>query len=428
MSSGPLAVAPFRRLAIGWTFSNFGDSLLYLSLAIWTKDLTGSDAAAGLVLLFLGLPVLLAPIAGYLADRFPRRRLVTVANLVAAVGVLSLVFVKDAGDVWLIYLVTFGYGFVTYVTSACASGLVADMLPEEHLAGANGLLSTIDQGLRLLSPLAGAAVYTLIGGGAIAATTSAMLVIAALIVATIDFVESPPTPAEDRESFWNELTAGARHMRRTPILARLTLFVAVAVGVTGVLNSTIFASVEQGLGRSSTFLGILLSIQGGGSVIGGVTAAAVIRRLGEKTALGVGLVVMAVGLSATMTSSTVVMCAGVFALGVSIPWEIVAFATLRQRLTPLPLQGRVSAAANLALNAPQSLGTATGAALIASVDYRILVGVMVAVIAACGLAIMGSRVAAVSMTAATAAQPARSAHERSVNENSCQPATSGMAP
>lgn len=51
----------FRRLSAGWAFSNFGDSCLYLTLAIWVKDLTGSDASAGLVFLFLGLPFLLAP-------------------------------------------------------------------------------------------------------------------------------------------------------------------------------------------------------------------------------------------------------------------------------------------------------------------------------------------------------------------------------
>ena len=109
--------------------------------------------------LFLGLPVFLAPFAGQLADRMSRRRLVVATNLVAAAGVLALGLVSGAGDVWLIYAVTFGYGFLGYVTSAAGTGLVRDLLDDDQLASGNGVLSTIDQGMRLLSPLAGAAVY-----------------------------------------------------------------------------------------------------------------------------------------------------------------------------------------------------------------------------------------------------------------------------
>ena len=100
----------FRRLAIGWTFSNLGDSVLYLTLAIWVKDITDSNAAAGLVFLFLGLPVLVAPLAGQIADRRSRRRLAIYANLVEAVVVIMLVFVDGRSDVWIIYAVTFAYG------------------------------------------------------------------------------------------------------------------------------------------------------------------------------------------------------------------------------------------------------------------------------------------------------------------------------
>ena len=113
-----MKVPAFRRLALAWSLSNFGDSALYLSLAIWVKDLTDSDAAAGLVFLFLGLPVFLAPLAGQLADRHSRRRIVVIANIVGALGVLTLGVVDDRSQVWVIYLVTFAYGLLTYVTSA----------------------------------------------------------------------------------------------------------------------------------------------------------------------------------------------------------------------------------------------------------------------------------------------------------------------
>jgi MFS family permease len=387
-----LAHRPFRRLTVAWTFSNFGDSALYLTVAIWAKDLTGSNAAAGLVFLALGLPVFLAPLAGQLADRVSRKRLVAVVNLVAAAGVLALLAVDDAADLWLIYVVTFGYGWVGYVTSAAQSGLLRDMLDDGDLAGANGLLTTLDQGLRLLTPLAGAGLYALYGGGAVAVLTASMLVIAALVLLTVRIDESPPTPAAEREGFRRELTAGFRHLRSTPALADLILLLSIAVAVTGFANSASFAIVE-GLGMPTEFFGIVSSIQGGGSIVGGLTAALLIRRMGERASVGVGLLVLGSGLGLALTPSPVVVCIGAVVLGLGVVWSVVGMVTLRQRLTPPRLQGRTSAATNMALNGPQVVGTATGAALIAVVDYRVLVAAMTVTILTCAIALLVRKVA-----------------------------------
>jgi MFS family permease len=379
----------FRRLAVAWTFSNFGDSVLYLTLAIWVKDLTHSNTAAGLVFLFLGLPVLFAPFAGQLADRYSRRKIVIGANLIEAIVVLALVFVHGRSDVWLIYTVTFVYGFLTYVTSAAGSGLVRDLLTDEQLASGNGLLSSIDQGLHLLSPLLGVGVYGLFGGAALAITTSTILVAAALLTVTVRLVEHISTDA--REPFWPEITAGVRHIRRVPVLARVTTALAVALLVTGFSNIAIFAVIDQGLHRSSEFFGVLASIQGGGSVLGGLTAAAVITRVGERGAMAIGLVLLGIALAFDAIGSTTVVIVSEVVVGIVIPWVIVAFTTLRQRVTPPELQGRVSSATNMALNGPQTVGTAVGAALIAVVDYRVLIVSMGMVIAACAAPIAARR-------------------------------------
>jgi MFS family permease len=374
-------------LVVAWSFSNFGDSVLYLTLAIWAKDLTDSDAAAGLVFLFLGLPVFLAPFAGQLADRYSRRRIVVSSNLVAAVVVLSLWFVDGPRQMWLIYLVTFLYGLLTYVTSAAGSGLVKDMLADDQLASANGILNTIDQGLRLLSPLVGAGVYAAFGGFAISVVTFVMLVIAALIMLTLRLEESPP---EERGAFWEDFTAGFRHIRRVPLLTRMTLAMGAAFAMTGFASTTSFAVIERGLGRPAEFFGILASVQGGGSILGGITAAALIHRLGERRVVALGLVMLGVGLGVMAVPEVWVVVACEVLVGLSIPWFVVGFVTLRQRLTPNRLQGRVSAFTSMALNGPQVGGTASGAVLIAFIDYRVLVIAMGLSVALCALAIVPS--------------------------------------
>lgn len=406
----------FRRLAIAWTFSNFGDSALYLTIAIWAKDLTGSNAAAGLVFLALGLPVFLAPFAGHVADRVSRRRLVIVVNLVAAIGVLSLLVVESAAQIWIVYAVTFGYGCVGYLTSAAQSGLLKDMLDDDELGSANGLLSTIDQGLRLLTPLVGAGIYALYGGGTVAVLTSSVLVVAAIVMVTVRIAETPPVPADDREGYVRELTAGFRHIRSVPVLAQLIVLVGIAFAVTGLANSTMFALIDEGLGLDSEFFGVLASIQGGGAIIGGLTAGLAIRRFGERATVGAGLAGAAVGLATGLTGAVTVVCAGSVVLGLGVVWLVVGLVTLRQRLTPPSLQGRTSSATIMALNGPQTAGTAVGAALIAIVDYRVLIAVMAGTILACAIMLLVRRAPRVGSRASDLAQwPAEPATVRTLS-------------
>jgi predicted MFS family arabinose efflux permease len=106
--------------------------------------------------------------------------------------------------------------------------------------------------------------------------------------------------------------------------------------------------------------------------------------------MAVGLVMLGAGSAAIVAPSTWLLCAAAAVVGVAVPWMMVAFTTLRQRLTPGALQGRVAAATNMALNGPQTAGTALGAALITVVDYRLLGLVMAVTIAACAVPTLGS--------------------------------------
>src|ERR671933_95180 len=95
-----------RTFLFGWTLSQFGDWAMFFVLAIWTKDLTHSNSAAGLIFFALALPSLFSPLAGVVVDRFSRRKVMIWTYLTEAVVLLSLLFVHDRGDVWILYAVT----------------------------------------------------------------------------------------------------------------------------------------------------------------------------------------------------------------------------------------------------------------------------------------------------------------------------------
>lgn len=401
-----LAIPMFRRFTGAWTIGNLADSALFLTLSIWVKDISGSSSAAGMVFLALGLPIVFSPFMGALADRFPRRRLLILGNAVSAGSALLLLLVAGPDGLWLIYVVAFIYGLLGILNGAAQSGLVRDMLQDENLDSANGLLSTIDQGLRIFTPLLGAALYTLWGGGALAVGVAGALLLTAGLLITVPVQESAPEPASERGGFWHENSAGFRHLNSIPVLWRMVVVTAIALGVIGMFNSTLFELIDKGLGKDPEFFGILMSLQGAGSILGGLTAAMLMRRAGPVRAVGFGLGL--IGLAALAAATDLlpfvaehglllaVVLPALFLAGVGIPWIFVALVTTRQRLTPARLQGRAAAATNLVLNIPQLASIAVGALLVAILDYRWLMLIAGLVIAGCAYSMLRTTLEAVA--------------------------------
>jgi MFS family permease len=376
---GALRDPRFRRLFAGQALSSFGDSALYLTLGIWAKTLTGSNAAAGGVFLALATPTLFAPLAGHLADRMRRKTLLIAVNAITALIVLSLIFVRSRDQLWLIYLVAFCYGTSFDLLSAAGAGLRKDMLHGSDLASANAALQMSSQGLRILSPLVGSGLFVAFGGPSVA-TFDAVTFLAA-IVATLRVPESEPD--KTRGSFWRDTTAGFRHIRAVPLLAQLSLVSAIAFGVTGMTETVIFAVVGEGLHRPASFMGVVLSVQGGGSIAAGLAAAYLMRRAGAARTVGFALGCFALAALLYQSGSLPLVLAGAVADGLGVVWLSVGLFTAMQVHTPPRLQGRVDAAATTLLITPQTVSIAAGAALISVVSYRLMLVVMMTVIGAC---------------------------------------------
>lgn len=386
-----LRLAPFRRLLGGWSIGNLADSALFLTLAVWAKDLTGSSAAAGMVFFALAAPALAVPLLGLLVDRVRRKPLMVWANLIAAGAAASLIFVTDASHMWLLYAVTVVYGTLGILNGSALSGLLRDMFADEFLDDANAMLTTIDQGLRVFTPLLGAGLYVWWGGRALGVGVAVLLLLTAMTLHTVKAVESTPETDPDQQ-MWAETMAGFHHLRSVPVLWSIVTVTAVAFGVIGLFDTLIFEVIEQALEKPPAFFGVLATVQGGGSILGGVTSSRMLRRWGPQRTVGVSLAIIA-GSTAVFAmdfapaAMVPVVVTAMFAAGVSIPWMVVALVTTRQRLTPPRLQGRTAAAANLALTVPQIASIAAGAALVSVVPYRALLFIAVAVLLGCTVAL-----------------------------------------
>ena len=397
-----LAVRDARVFLFGWTLSQFGDWAMIIVLGVWAKDITDSNAAAGLVFFAFAAPSLFSPLAGFLVDRLSRRRVLIWVYTAEAVVILSLLFVHDRGDVWLLYAVTLFYGAAGTVGASARSALMTVILPRDLLGEANGVFQTVREGLRLIAPLVGAAIYSRTGGGAVAVLDSASFV---AVVWSLLLLRTPePRFEREEHHFLAEVLAGARHIVRTSALAHIIFTCGVCLLVVGFSETVIFAVLDRGLHRPTSFFGVLSSLQGVGAIAGGLTAARVLHRLGDATLVGLGMALFAVGEFAFVSSSLPLVLAGVAVAGAGIAWLIVGFATAVQTRTPDRLQGRVFSAADMIISTPQTVSIALGALLISAVDYRLLVVVESAVTMLCAVYLVTRRIEA-ALTARSPSAP-----------------------
>jgi MFS family permease len=362
----------------GQALSTIGDSALWLAVGIWVKILTGSSSAAGLVFFAFSCGILLAPVAGLVADRVRRRPLLIAANLAAAAGVCCLLAVQGRGQVWLIYPIIFGYGALNSLITSAQTALLAVMLPADLLGEANSVLQMATMGLRVISPLLGAGLLAWAGPVPVVLLDAGTFILAAGAVAALRMRE--PAPAPSGAPWRAEVTAGIRYVSRTPALRRLLVTGVIALLVFGFFETVPYSLVSQGLHRAPAFLGVLEAVLGAGALAGGVIAAPIMRRTSERALMTLALLVADGACLLLIPARLPAVLAAMGVLGLALVWFNVGANTLIQRRTPAGLIGRVDAALTIAITVPQTVSIALGAALVAVVDYRVLLAVMAVVI------------------------------------------------
>jgi len=381
---------------IGTLLTSFGDKVLFIAAGIWVRELTGSNAAAGLTFFFYVAPsMVIGPLAGLIVDRFPRRWVLITANALSALSLLGLIGVHGASDVWRVYLIIVIYGALATVSSAADVGLRTTVFDREQFGSINGLLSTVSEGLRLIVPLVGAGLFVLAGAMAVVAIDigTYVLAIGLLLLIRVQEQHETSTPQHWRA----EALAGIRHIMATPLLRRLTWAVTVLLCTVGFFETAMFAVATDGLRRSAAFVGVFVAFQGVGAIIGGATSAPLMRKIGElKTAalgtvtIALGSVVVLAGAQPHSLSALALVCGGTLLLGVGITLLLVSVNTAIQRNTPHRLMGRVDAAFNVIFNGVQSISIALGAGLVTLVGFDIPI-ILIALSALIGTAMLGYR-------------------------------------
>lgn len=317
-----LTVRNYRLYATGAVISNIGtwlqrtaqDWLVLLltagsgSAAATGSAAAGSGSALGITTGLQFLPILLlSPYAGLVADRFPKRRVLTCTQLSMAVpsAVLGVLALTGAAQVWHVYLLALLFGVGTAFDGPARQSFVIEMVGNDDLPNAVGLNSASFNAARIVGPAAAGLMIAALGSG-VDATGWVILLNAVSYLAVVVSLRAMRTgelytPKPVRRSA-GMIRDGVRYVRSRPdlIMVLTIVFFAGTFGLNFQLTTALMATHVFGKGAGE--FGILGSAMAVGSLVGSLLAARRGRprqRLVVGAAIAFGAAEVAAGLMPT---------------------------------------------------------------------------------------------------------------------------------
>ncbi|MEY4174895.1 MAG: hypothetical protein RI900_2060 [Actinomycetota bacterium] len=357
----------FWRLWWAGAVSNLGDGVLVAALPLLAARATGDRLSVGLVSTFVGLPWLLFALpVGSLLDRVDRRRAMVLADSGRAVLVAGLAVLAAIGDlrIWMLWLLAFGLGLGEVVADSASQALVPAVVDDERLDRANGLRQAAEVagntflGVPLGGVLFAAAAWLPLG------VDAASFALAAALVASVRG-RFRPLPSDRTHRGWSaDMATGFRFLRHHQLLRHLVVVLTLLNLAFAAGESTFVLYAKDELGLSDRGFAVLLAAVGVGSVGAGIAGGWLVGRMGRRFAIIVASFTPAVTMAAVGTLPSVWWVVPMLALQAAMItiWSVVAV-TLRQRLVPDHLFGRVNAVYRWCSWGAAPLGAFLGAAV-----------------------------------------------------------------
>jgi MFS family permease len=368
--------ANFHKALVASGFANLADGVLWVALPLLAVQLTRSPVLIAGVTVAARLPWLLAPVAGALADRLDRRQSMVRVNLVRTVllGGLALAVVADLATLPLLYAVAVLLGFAETLFDTSAQSLLPAVVSRDDLTRANSRLFAVELvANEFVGPPLGGLLAAAGLGLALGLPAAAYLVGAACLALLVGSFRAVGAGPAGSTRFRDDIAEGTRFVWRHPVLRPL----AVMLGMGNLAFAAFFSVfvlyvVAPGpMGLSEAGFGILSATVGVGSLLGTWLAVPAERRLGRVRTLVVSVVLSTAGLVIPiLTASPVLVGISLAVCGVSmVLWNVITV-SLRQRITPDRLLGRMNASYRLVGWGTMPLGALLGGALAEALGLR----------------------------------------------------------
>lgn len=345
---------PFALLWVGATISILGDALTWVSLVWLTGELGGTAFDIGLLAVCYTAPVIVGGLAaGILLDRFDRRRLLIADNAIRGLAMLSIPVASALGVLHPIQLdlVALVYGLLYMISLAGFPSLIPELVPADDLATANAMESMSFGFGGVIGPALAGILIGVIGAApnlAIDAATYGAFVICLLALRLPAHRASPaPVPPEVGEPGTARdrgLRPALAFIRRSPaILAITVMFMAANVGE-GMLAVFLPVFARDILGAGAAGYGFLVSAMTAGSLVGSVVVGGVSWRWPLGRSIAAAQLAFGMGVLALIVLPPLGLAGAILALVGLCGSPLTIWAqTIRMRLIPDELRGRVFA-------------------------------------------------------------------------------------
>jgi MFS family permease len=366
---GMASLRPLRRrnFALVWSaalVSNIGSWVQTVAVGVLVTQLTGQARWTGLVAAAAFLPLgILSPVAGALADRVDRRRLLLITTLGETGFACVLAALSATGRISPanVTLTVLGMGCMAAVGFPAYQAILPDLVPREELLGAISLSSAQYNMGRVVGP-ALAGLVLAVGSYTFAFVLNAISFGAVLVA--LSLVRVPPPVVGDDSGLWRRIVVGARGAWAEPGCRLAILAIATAALLMSPFIALIPAVAVKLFGKGEGGTAALITAQGVGAVAGALALPGLAQRFGRRRVLLADLAVLPgllvlYALAPTLPVATVALAA----VGAGYIGILSGLGTVVQLRAPTALRGRILSLYMVALGTVYPIGAVIQGAL-----------------------------------------------------------------
>lgn len=377
----------FLTLWIANSLSGYGDLVFETTLVIWIATGLAADeswspvAVAGLLATSAVPTILLGPVAGVFADRWPARRtmiaanwlsaaLITALTIMAALAAHSRYALPLAGKIAFIYIIVLLASTVAQFFGPSSARLLRDLVTDPDLPRAASLRQSSSSLALLLGPSLAAPLYVAFGAVWGLSINALSFVISAV---ALSFIRLTPPASDDAAQatatgVFAELKEGLGYFRSSRRLLTIATCMTTVMVAAGIMNTLDVYFVRHNLGVSNAYFGLLTSAQGVGMLAGALVGTVLTSRLDLPRLLWSSLLIVGVlTLAYARLTAFWPAVAVIFVLGIFVTQLQIALGPMMFQATPRNYIGRVSATFTPLLNAGMIGGLLLGGLLYGTV-------------------------------------------------------------
>jgi MFS family permease len=267
----------FRRFYTGYVTSLLGSSMSTVAIAWAVLETGGSATSLGLVFTATVVSqVVLLPLAGAIADRLGRRRVMLAADALrcCAQACLAIELFVGRPPLWLFVLLAWLGGMGTAFFTPALDALTVEIAPRDQLANANALYGLANSATRIAGPALGGVLVAFAGPGVVVAADAASYAVSVFALSLLRLPgamsgQPGPEPAA-RRTLWSDMAEGWADFRSRTWLWAVTIQFAFFNLITWAPWMLLGPVMGRAYLGGAAVWGAIMAVQGAGAIVAGL--------------------------------------------------------------------------------------------------------------------------------------------------------------